>query len=353
MYLYPIAVLIIGIFAYIGLENFTEINVKFLIMVACIIVFIFGTVLYIYSSRISTTLATLSYIMSGIITFAVIIGLAIFFYFYSNYLKTHDGWGGFFVSILFYVPCLVLDCIEYLKSEIGLTSNVVYYLFLLELFAALSYIYVPKIFNKINDIEGTQLLGEPAFLDIKKEIGSGYNLALQNTGYNENASVTYKRSYSISMWVYLNLQPPNYSSYAKEAEIFNYGNGLPKITYINNVDTDGSKKPDVLRIYFTNKGSIADRSYTVNIPTQKWNQIVCNYTSSQVDLFINGHLEKTILFNKNLPDYSAEDIISVGTTDGLDGAICNIKYHALPLSKRQVANSYNLLMKQNPPVNIL
>lgn len=96
----------------------------------------------------------------------------------------------------------------------------------------------------------------------------------------------------------------------------------------------------------------------MNIKPQKWNQIVFNYTSSQVDLFINGHLEKTFVFNKDvdnptLPEYLPSDVISVGSTDGLDGAICNIKYHYAPQSKGQIATSYNLLMKQNPPINIL
>ena len=123
--------------------------------------------------------------------------------------------------------------------------------------------------------------------------------------------------------------------------------------YVNNVDTDGSKTPDVLKVYYTNKGDKTNQSYTVNIKPQKWNQIVFNYTSSQVDLFINGHLEKTFVFDGNEPEYLASDVISVGSTDGLDGAICNIKYHYVPQSKGQIATSYNLLMKQNPPTNIL
>ena len=257
------------------------------------------------------------------------------------------------VNLLFYVPCLVLDFISYIKREVGLTSHLVYYLFLLELVAALLYIYIPKIVNKATASEGTSLLADTAFLDIKKELGSGEALAFKNTGYMEDAVTTYKRSYSISMWVYLNIQPPNYASYAKEHEIFNYGNGLPKVTYVNNVDTDGSKTPDVLKVYYTNKGETANQSYIVNIKPQKWNQIVFNYTSSQVDLFINGHLEKTFVFDGNEPEYLASDTISVGSTDGLDGAICNIKYHYLPQTKGQIATSYNLLMKQNPPTNIL
>jgi hypothetical protein len=350
---YPILSLLLCGLAYLALTHVAGTAIKYVIMGLTSVALIFGLALYYLSTSTAAAPSTILYALSGILTFATIIALAIIFYFYSNYLKTVGGWGGWIVNLLFYVPCLVLDFISYIKREIGLTSHLVYYLFLLELVAALLYIYIPKIVNKATASEGTSLLADTAFLDIKKELGSGEILAFKNTGYMEDAVTTYKRSYSISMWIYLNIQPPNYASYAKEHEIFNYGNGLPRVTYVNNVDTDGSKTPDVLKVYYTNKGDTAKQSYTVNIKPQKWNQIVFNYTSSQVDLFINGHLEKTFVFDGNEPEYLASDVISVGSTDGLDGAICNIKYHYVPQSKSQIATSYNLLMKQNPPTNIL
>ena len=350
---YPILSLLICGLAYLGLNYIAAPTIKYAIIALTSVSLIFGLALYYLSTSTETVPTTILYSLSGILTFATIIALAIVFYFYSNYLKTVGGWGGWIVNLLFYVPCLVLDFISYIKREVGLTSNTVYYLFLLELVAALLYIYIPKVVNKATASEGTPLLADTAFLDIKKDLGSGQSLAFKNSGYAEDAVTTYKRSYSISMWIYLNIQPPNYASYAKESEIFNYGNGLPKVTYVNNVDNDGSKTPDVLKVYYTNKGNAANQSYTVNIKPQKWNQLVFNYTSSQVDLFINGHLEKTFVFDGNEPEYLASDVISVGSTDGLDGAICNIKYHYVPQSKGQIATSYNLLMKQNPPTNIL
>jgi len=352
-YLYPIAGLIIGGLFYTFMGNLFGVNMKSLITGLSSLALIFGTALYYYSGGESDTINKLTYIMSGLAAFGVIVALAIVFYFYSNYLKSMEGWSGLFAHLLFYIPCLVLDFINYIKSELGATTNVVYYLFILELVAALLYIYIPLIIRKIGVMEGTPLLAETAFLDIKKELGSGYNHAFVNNGHSDEATTTFKRSYSISMWLYLNMQPPNYASYAKETEIFNYGNGLPKITYINNIDTDGNQTPDMLNVYFTNRGEEVKRSYKVNIKPQKWNQLVFNYNSSQVDLFLNGHLEKTFVFDENEPEYSAGDIISIGAVEGLDGAICNIKYHNKPQSKGQIATSYNMLMKQNPPVNNL
>ena len=87
----------------------------------------------------------------------------------------------------------------------------------------------------------------------------------------------------------------------------------------------------------------------MTLPGQKWNNIVFNYYSDKVDLFINGNLEKTYVFDNNAPNYTANDNITIGTQDGLDGAVCNINYYTEPLTKTQVINAYNLLMMKNPP----
>ena len=54
-----------------------------------------------------------------------------------------------------------------------------------------------------------------------------------------------------------------------------------------------------------------------------------------------------------LPNYSPDDLIVVGSTDGIDGAICNVEYYIGNQTRAQIANSYNLLVKNNPPTNIL
>ena len=73
-----------------------------------------------------------------------------------------------------------------------------------------------------------------------------------------------------------------------------------------------------------------------------------------VDLFVNGNLEKTFKFDHdNRPIYSPDDIIIIGSNDGLDGAISNIQYFTTNQTRSQIANSYNLLVKKNPPTNNL
>lgn len=92
--------------------------------------------------------------------------------------------------------------------------------------------------------------------------------------------------------------------------------------------------------------------YEIEIPHQKWNQIVMNYNRNIVDIFINGNLERSFKMNENImPEYSALDSITVGDDNGIEGAVCNVVYYHHPLSAQDVANSYNLFMNFNPPIN--
>jgi hypothetical protein len=318
-----------------------------IILIGALFVFILG-VIYFYSNANTTTIVALGYIMNILMGLIAIGALAIFFYVFSNYLKSLDGISGFVIYFLFYIPCLLVEFVQYVINDLKMTTSPVYILFVLEIVFVLLYIYVPKLINLIIQKDGMALLPGVAFLDISNIICNATQLQMPISSTNDGSVITYRTSYSISMWIYLNSQPTNYVAYAKETPIFNYGNGKPKITYYNNVESSNPDEVDKLLIYFTDVDGIAP--YKVTIPKQNWNQVVFNYSSIQADLFINGNLEHTYIFNNDMPTYQSTDFITVGESNGLDGAICNVKYHTSPLTKFQIANSYNLLMNKNPPI---
>jgi hypothetical protein len=223
-------------------------------------------------------------------------------------------------------------------------------LFIIEIILILLYVYSNKITNYFvrNTSTNIVLLPGNSFLNTKSTISSSYNLRIQTPILADtNQKFTYRRNYAISMWVYLNNQPPNNHSYAHETEIFNYGNGKPRITYFNDVTSDAKK--DKYIFYFTSSTK-KPYSYSMTLPSQKWNNLVFNYSSDKVDLFINGNLERTFIFENNMPKYLATDTVTIGSDNGLDGAICNINYYNEPLTKTKITMAYNLLMLKNPPV---
>jgi len=322
-----------------------------------VMVALMGGLLYSYSSMNATSFKYMSYLINFVMFLIVVVGLAIFFYIFSNYLKSIEGFLGFVIYFIFYIPCLLIDFFNYLSNELKMTSRPIYILFILEIILILLYIYLPKILEFVltkTSTDNIVLLENTAFLDSSKVIGNSYQLRMlkpQVPGQiiSDSRKYEYRRSYAISMWIYLNKQPPNNASYAGETTIFDYGNGKPRITYYNNMSSDKTQNKHIF--YFTNSTS-GPSSFALTLPSQKWNYIVFNYESDKVDLFINGNLERTYKFNNNLPNYLAIDNIIVGSDNGLDGAICNVNYFNSPISKTKISNTYNLLMAKNPPTFI-
>ncbi len=96
----------------------------------------------------------------------------------------------------------------------------------------------------------------------------------------------------------------------------------------------------------------------LDMPGQKWNNLVISYTDTTVDIFVNGNLEKSVPIHfTNQPKYDIADILETGEGDntvvngGLHGAICNVVYHKIPLKPFQIATDYNLNRYNNPPIN--
>jgi len=287
----------------------------------------------------------------------VVIALAIIFQIFSNYLKSLSGWSGFIVELIFYIPCLLVQFVNYILDELKITSNSVLILFIIEIILLLVYIYLPKLLNHISEKEGVPILEGSEFLNKENiyavDATMPDKLDIQLAG---NVNKTQYKNYSISFWTYLNTHSKSKLSYNTETTIFNYGGGNPKVTYFNSEDENKSK--DVYRIYFTNNTDLNTNAnpdddfkpyYEIKLPSQRWNNLVFNYSSTHADLFINGYLERTFKFVGNIPKYSAGDVIKTGSNNGIHGAISNIRYYPKTLSKHRISSMYNVFMNKKPP----
>ena len=356
VYVFSIIIPLILIIGYINNSGLPTNDAKYKLLIIGLIIVFFATLFYFYTAMTTQTVTTLYYAINALFILMLIVGLALFFYIFSNYLKSIEGWSGFIIYFIFYIPCLLLDLVKYVRNEFKMTSNVVFILFIIEIILILVYIYLPLLIKYISYSDGIVLLKDSTFLNHSQQIGNNKMfLAPDMTEYSvfelstivQNKLPVYNENYSISMWIYLNNQPANFSAYNTESNVFDYGNGKPKITYNNkDVTINGATINNSYTIYFTNTTT---DSYEIKLNSQKWNNIVFNYSSTNADLYINGNLEQTFTFDSNLPTYSSADIITVGSDNGLDGAICNIRYYSTPLSSTKISNMYNLLMYKNPP----
>jgi len=343
--LLSIPVIALGIYMLNMLKNNTDQRYKTLILglfVMFVIIISYGFV-----SLNSTTLSVVSYVTNLLFALLVLGALAIFFYAFSNYLKSQTGWTGFFIYFVFYIPCLILDFMAYIKREFELTPNIIYLLFVAEILGLLTYLYLPKFVVNVANQGSIVLLPNSMFLDTQQVIGesSQFELPSMDTLGITSGKHTYRENYAISMWIYMNNEASNQLPYSRETTIFSYGGGTPMINYRNNVDS--GDKANTYVIYFTNNKSLSP--YSISLPSQKWNNFVFNYSSTSAELFVNGNLETSFVFHDNLPIHSGADQVVIGSNNGLNGAICNVRYFPEPLKQSQIANNYSVLASQSPP----
>lgn len=328
------------------------------VFILTLVFFILAFIGNFISSNSSKTIQIINYILYILFFLILIVGLALFYFIFGGYLQKQTGTMGYIINLIFYIPCLFNEFILYIKTQIGITPNIVYILFMIEVLLILLYVYIPKLVNYYSQLNSITLLNEPVYLDLELPIVKDKNIFLlkDNETVKINKSekrVSYRNNnYSFSFWIFMNPGSKSNIEYMKETNIFNYANGKPKITCMNDQVEPFKNK---FIVYFTNNNVNTDKTnFEIYLPIQRWNNFVFNYYENSADLFINGKLEKSFNFNHdNIPLSGSEtDDVIVGSNQGLNGAICNVKYYTFPQTTAQIAYNYNTLMFSNPPIYI-
>lgn len=188
---------------------------------------------------------TTGYVLLGIIS---IIPLIILFRSLKRHLTNIEGWSGFIINFILYIPCLLDEFLEYFKNQFALTTNITFGLLGLEALLITAYVFLPNLISNAVKSSSIPLLEEAYFLNEGsnelKYISDIYEKKKEeedliqaiNTIDDEPIEYTMgKSSYSITTWIYLNQQDTSTST----EDIFVYGrddsNYFPKIQY------DGTK----------------------------------------------------------------------------------------------------------------
>lgn len=272
-----------------------------------------------------------------IIVFMIIVAFAIIYKVGYNYLYKMQGWSGFIVNLIFYIPCMLLDLLEYLKADLQQAPKAVYVLLIIELVLGLLYVYSPiisKSFGKMLGLkDGKVVLAEPLRIDKETRLTSYVDLQ-KNKIDDKNQIINNK--FAISAWIYIVPVSPSHSPYNGDATIFEFTNYHPRLIY------NGAKGK--FKVFFNQS------SYTeVDMPLQKWNHVVFNYTKLNADLFVNGKLVGSVVRDNVNENLSISDIMTVGQVGGLSGGICNIVYFPRPLVKYEIETIYSLNKDSDPP----
>lgn len=284
----------------------------------------------------------LVYLGTGIIQILffsmIIVALAIVYKLAYNYLYKMQGISGFIAKFIFYIPCMLLDLLEYIKSDLNQAPKAVYVLLIIELILGLLYIYVPKISDYISKSislnNGTVIVSEPIRIDREKRLSS--YVSLQKTKIKDTDKIVNSK-YAISAWVYIVPVEPSHSPYNSDATIFEYTDYHPKLIF------NGAKSK--FKAFF-NQGKFEE----FDMPLQKWNHVLFNYTKSNADLFVNGVLMGSTVRDSLNEGLSVDDIFLAGQENGLSGGVCNIVYFGRPLAKYEIEMIYNVNKDREPPI---
>lgn len=335
---------------------------------ATIVLFILGFLGYasyemIFKNMSNGTADILKYTSIAIGVFIGIIALAILFIVFRKMFSEATGPLAILIHFLFYIPCLFIDFIQYMKNEIRMTSNSVYILFIIEVILILLYSYIPYFKSQIENNDAIILFSDAMFLNKSEQIGNNnmYKtprvLPQGETPSIDGSDTVYRTNYAFTFWVYVNPQQHEASTLhnTNETPIFDFGN-KPTFSYVNGAENtlDGNGNPtinDKFAIHFTNTDSSKNEPVYITLEKQKWHYIAFNYFSDRAELYLDGTLYRTVSFADKQPTYSTSDVVTLGYKNGLYGAICNVKYYKSNMIPENISRIYNLLMFSNPPTD--
>ena len=231
--------------------------------------------------------------------------------------------------VFFYIPCLIIDFAEYIYREYQITPSPTFVLLAIQILLITTYFLLPSIRKFYNDLflhDGTDLITERVYLDSEINLDvSNYSFQNRHNLENEeNTPISY--NYAVSSWIYI------IDSYGldKDIKIISYGD-IPRVTY--------NGKYKILKVMIPESDSEYIEIYkTSELPLQKWNNMVFNFSNGKLDIFINGELvaSKDVILKEQKTD------IIVGDINGIQGELTDLKYFSHELSKSTIKSIYEI-----------
>ena len=284
-------------------------------------------------------------------------------------------------NALFYLPCLLIDGVDMLKEQYGLTTRTWLIILAIEAAFILAGNFLPALVTKAINHTGVQILSAPITMTEEKKLtrhniqfvnsqgqvayaASGPNPLPPLSSYTDpspspspspspmpNVVQLHNYRYGVSAWIYIHPQPPTLNQkYSKDAiNVFNFGGSLgPNVSYI--------PKTNVLNVKIAGTDVKNDIPPITGLPLQTWNNVVINSDKGAIDIFINGKLIYTgthISVIRAGATAINSVVIGQGTNKeplGVQGEICNMVLNREPFTKSEIAWLYETNKMLNPPV---
>ena len=277
------------------------------------------------------------------------------------------------INIIFYIPCLLVTITDFISKlafdgKVNVQQSKNDYIFLgISVALCSSYLFLNSMFfpfvkHQYYKLGGNTLISQPIAINMETNVESISKL----NEYNNPNKLNY--TYALSFWYYIDALPPNTnSSYSKNVRILGYGDNLyvkyysPTNTlFVTVKETQGTTD----KMHELDESSYRIIYKKTDVLLQKWNNIVLNYNGGTLDIFYNGELVKSAInvvpTNKgvgqdtkepnNDSDNVINDMLSIGTNNGISGQVANLVYFKEPIDYLTINKLYVLFKDKTPPL---
>tara|TARA_R110002074_G_scaffold3879_4_gene19860 strand:+ start:902 stop:2725 length:1824 start_codon:yes stop_codon:yes gene_type:complete len=184
-----------------------------------------------------------------------------------------------------------------------------------------------KFKNGYKEVKATVLLRKPIYLEREKKIFGKVKQDTENYYH-------YNYNFAISSWIFLRGNK-SFSDEFRNILKFNNNSTISYNAYNNK-----------LKVMMNNNEFGNKKKYIYkNFPLQKWTNIVLNYDSGVLDIFVDSKLVSSI---KGILDRINSKEMTVG--GNVKGGICNVVYFPNSISKERIELNYRMLKNKNPPI---
>ena len=269
-----------------------------------------------------------------------------------GYISGPPTWSSLFFKMLIYIPCLCLDAVDVVKTELKLAQqNWTYVIILIVEIILIALLFIlPKAFDAIVNHNGEVILNSVLPLNV-----ASYPLQVTTTDSNNVNTTSLTPSladnvnknlpnydYGISAWFYIHPAPQNTNqNYTTSGgvSILDFS-GSPTIKY------DASN--NLLNIIVGGATIPQTSQPQSQIPLQRWNHLFINFNNNGImDVFLNNHLETSV--PNVIPVLPTS--LTVGNKSGIYGQACNVVYYRNVLGSDGISWIYNSHKNLNPPLN--
>ena len=303
------------------------------------VLFVFFGLLFITIYFFTTTPWSLTLIIN-ILNIGILIGLLSLIYTIGkSFFAKEITKPSLLKLIVFYIPCLFIDFVDYIKKQKKMTTPSSAIILLIELIIIGLRFLIPFLSNQINkltQIDGDLINKGPIYTNQETDLGIFQNHKSEFNDLELDGTQRFNYNYSLSCWIWINPQPGSTNdAYSKSTSLLNFGNVLKinfnknKIEIFADTTSNSAFGEELIKIYELKE-----------IPYQKWNSFIINYSGGTLDIFING---KLVLSSINITPIMSYDTMTAGSPNGIYGGIKDIVYYDSVLPQRQI----DVLNKKN------